>query len=638
MAESTGGELDSSFSSSLFSIYRWTNRLDQEKGTFRRTQTKSNLALSVAALGDSISDAVDKDVLNPVQGASEVVAERLAQFGVVLEDVETRLEGDPKLLETVAKAKLAVTKAEGALKSSGDEKYMAAKEYAKNLNVDQKQSSFAWLFDSMSGAMGSMYGMYSFAKGKTGLYDALEESPDDIELTFLVPRKLAEYMDVEMTKGASVPVSVRVSAKATVSQLKERFFAKFLVPVSWQELHFGGAIMADSEKLTSLGVVAGAEVHLETEHVGGFPLELSPFGSEETSMDLVQGLKLNGSTWDLSSDYWTAHPELSKFRSGDAAMSPIHEVVEESGPKVHSDNGRHPFFAWCYPLASGSTADSSAWEAVQLGSRKTYAADLRFMLVGGYVYFDRDKKPKQAISISPNDPKGLLRFNPPQHWKRAWTEPLAKKKRFQRITVESFRACGAQYFCWLNPLEVLGDVNAPRNGAFVYLFSKDMSPHGADCYFELAPQGAEAASVFGLPPAVGDFANLLTAGGLVDPVSTSKAFDDMTKSMNQASAAFTGFVDATKPMRQADIQDLTATLKGVADTSKGLAKMAGDQNVHKFAGLVVDGVERVAASVPSLPGHEEPTPPPTQEPTPTPPRKEVPPPSRCAWCARRKAD
>merc|ERR1712136_268730 len=218
-------------------------------------------------------------------------------------------------------------------------------------------------------------------------------------------------------------------------------------------------------------------------------------------------------------------------------------------------------------------------------------------------------KPKQAISISPNDPKGLLRFNPPQHWKRAWTEPLAKKKRFQRITVESFRACGAQYFCWLNPLEVLGDVNAPRNGAFVYLFSKDMSPHGADCYFELAPQGAEAASVFGLPPAVGDFANLLTAGGLVDPVSTSKAFDDMTKSMNQASAAFTG-----------------------------LAKMAGDQNVHKFAGLVVDGVERVAASVPSLPGHEEPTPPPTQEPTPTTPRKEVPPPSRCAWCARRKAD
>jgi hypothetical protein len=60
------------------------------------------------------------------------------------------------------------------------------------------------------------------------------------------------------------------------------------------------------------------------------------------------------------------------------------------------------------------------------------------------------------------------------------------------VTLSYLIEKGVRYFAFINPYESLSDENdqlswmTSRNGAFVYLFNEDHSPHPFDCYFSVA--------------------------------------------------------------------------------------------------------------------------------------------------------
>lgn len=123
------------------------------------------------------------------------------------------------------------------------------------------------------------------------------------------------------------------------------------------------------------------------------------------------------------------------------------------------------YFAWCYPFLSDWGADAE--------SEPSSDADVLFVTVGGYVYFDDEFQVIRLNAVLPS-PVGGLKFGPPKQWQAAWTAQLPPS-RWQPVTLRKLLMAGAMEFCWLRPDEFLGDddsgvsFSSGKFGAFAYL-------------------------------------------------------------------------------------------------------------------------------------------------------------------------
>jgi len=113
------------------------------------------------------------------------------------------------------------------------------------------------------------------------------------------------------------------------------------------------------------------------------------------------------------------------------------------------------------------------------------------------MYFDSNRSVLQVNTLlAPEGNEGGLQFSKPKRWKSEWTSYLAKKGRFQEITIKDLTETGATHFCWLRPGESIYGKDdwqmhsqpEVSHGGFAYLFhsnvlSTDQTECRRDCYF-----------------------------------------------------------------------------------------------------------------------------------------------------------
>lgn len=299
-------------------------------------------------------------------------------------------------------------------------------------------------------------------------------------------------------------LSVRLPANASVADIKYEIEKVTDVHPDQQRLMYAGKFLEPrdgKDTLADYNIGEGSIVQLFLRD--GFPWTLGPFGIRKTQWDASQ-LQIK---WGDNHPIAVIKPRrasslAAKFRTVQhlatefplyATLSPISSVtltqVERKAARIALDAAS---FAWCYPCLHSDT---------DVGERDP---DLTFLLLGGYLYFDADKRLLHANAIFPLEPneEGGLHFSGRRHWNNQLTRPLAQQGRFQNVTIKFLKDRGAHHFAWLKPNEAIVDSEGQKhvlsaNGCFVYLFHK--SPHHAtqeeldqNCYFAvLGGEGEE---------------------------------------------------------------------------------------------------------------------------------------------------
>jgi len=116
-------------------------------------------------------------------------------------------------------------------------------------------------------------------------------------------------------------------------------------------------------------------------------------------------------------------------------------------------------FAWAYPMV------------LEPGQRQpSGASEASFLTLGGYMYFDEQKRivGTNAIQPAPLGTLGLM-FGRAQPLPAAVADTMSRQGRFQEITLPFLAEQGASHFGWIRPGEFSQEVASP-NGCFAYKF------------------------------------------------------------------------------------------------------------------------------------------------------------------------
>merc|ERR1719509_120534 len=145
------------------------------------------------------------------------------------------------------------------------------------------------------------------------------------------------------------------------------------------------------------------------------------------------------------------------------------------------------WFCWLYPIALNDDIFKEN-SGAKLGD-----SECTLLTVGGYVYFDKDKKVVQVNTLVPGN-TGLF-FGPPKKFDKNWIPDLQKEGRFHQITIKPLRDAGARHFCWIRPNEPIVEYvsqNVTKKkilcpfGGFAYLFNDNPYQHDErNRYFEI---------------------------------------------------------------------------------------------------------------------------------------------------------
>jgi len=172
-------------------------------------------------------------------------------------------------------------------------------------------------------------------------------------------------------------------------------------------------------------------------------------------------------------------------------LSPVHPItLSDTQKKAARIPIEATSFVWAYPIARDQDRD-----IYRLTGINPADPDLAFLMVGGYVYFNKEIKVCGVNTILPSIDNGLV-FSKPKKWNHDFTKFLAKEGRFQPITIKALYDCGARHYCWIRPDEPLVDLDWGTseklcpNGGFVYLFHDkydegSKEEMGKDCYFHV---------------------------------------------------------------------------------------------------------------------------------------------------------
>jgi len=200
---------------------------------------------------------------------------------------------------------------------------------------------------------------------------------------------------------------------------------------------------------------------------GMFTMDKPAFGKNNSLRLLAGPIK----DWPVVGQFSPAHPITLSVEEKKAALIPAESAS----------------FVWAYPVAI--TVDVSKLQGIDPSD-----PDLAFLMVGGYVYFNKEHQVCGVNTIVPAD-NGLV-FSKPKKWNHDLTRYLAKSGRFQPITIKALHDCGARWYCWIRPDEPLIDEGWGTseklcpNGGFAYLFH-DKFHEGTkeqmekDCYYHV---------------------------------------------------------------------------------------------------------------------------------------------------------
>ena len=111
-----------------------------------------------------------------------------------------------------------------------------------------------------------------------------------------------------------------------------------------------------------------------------------------------------------------------------------------------------------------------------------------FLLHGGFVYFDISSqivgvhalKPYFNASprgVTPALRGGMLQFGAPRRLAPACSAEIARRRRWQPVTMRHLRAAGARFFVWLIPGErIAGCAIGDKLGSFAFLLREPDDP------------------------------------------------------------------------------------------------------------------------------------------------------------------
>jgi len=212
-----------------------------------------------------------------------------------------------------------------------------------------------------------------------------------------------------------------------------------------------------------------------------FPHSLGPFGIKQTGFNATSMTiawddikdKGKGGMFTMEKPAFGQNPSL-RILAGQirdwpviGQFSPAHPItLSDSEKKAAQIPTESTSFVWAYPLAI--TVDVNKLQGIDPSD-----PDLAFLMVGGYVYFNKEHKVCGVNTIIPAD-NGLV-FSRPKKWNPDFTRFLARSGRFQPITIKALHDCGARWYCWIRPDEPIIDEfglseKLCPNGGFVYLF------------------------------------------------------------------------------------------------------------------------------------------------------------------------
>ena len=113
-----------------------------------------------------------------------------------------------------------------------------------------------------------------------------------------------------------------------------------------------------------------------------------------------------------------------------------------------------------------------------------------FLLHGGFVYFDMSSQivgvhavmpyfNASARAVTPALRGGMLQFGAPRRLAPACSAEIARRRRWQPVTMRHLRAAGARFFVWLVPGErIAGCAIGDKLGSFAFLMREpDEPPH-----------------------------------------------------------------------------------------------------------------------------------------------------------------
>ena len=155
-------------------------------------------------------------------------------------------------------------------------------------------------------------------------------------------------------------------------------------------------------------------------------------------------------------------------------ISPLHPVTLNAKAKEQANIPIDAvYFSWSYPSILPKTIFENPSNKENI-SKWLSDPNIILLTVGGYMYFDKNKKLLQINTLIPAIDGGL-QFSKPKKWDNRFTMSLHKDGRFQEITIAALSEKGAKYFCWLFPMEEIKNEKFEKriftkHGGFVYLF------------------------------------------------------------------------------------------------------------------------------------------------------------------------
>jgi len=125
-------------------------------------------------------------------------------------------------------------------------------------------------------------------------------------------------------------------------------------------------------------------------------------------------------------------------------VAPLHPVtlplLERRAAQI-PDDAEH--FAFVYPYQAN-------WASAPAEMDKA-GADVSFLTIGGFVYFDASLSAVRGTTLSIGG-EGALKFGPPKPWLSTWSQSLTDQgMHFHPVTLQAVAEGGAESFAWIPP-------------------------------------------------------------------------------------------------------------------------------------------------------------------------------------------
>jgi len=163
------------------------------------------------------------------------------------------------------------------------------------------------------------------------------------------------------------------------------------------------------------------------------------------------------------------------------------------------------YYAWNYPLDLVCVKKKEHF----IQHINKVCPEAMFLLVGGFIYFDKHYNVVACNTIQPQSYKlDGLKFGRPKSFPTKFIAHLSRFDRWKSVRVKKHLRAGAKWYAWIKPNEQLVTVDRTRrqfgpHGGFAYLFHDDLtrwtkSEESRNCYFPVICNNTDHCPEFAL--------------------------------------------------------------------------------------------------------------------------------------------